>query len=104
MFRNICVLPKDGIGPENWKENGPPAIDWAYIVRDEDELAPQIKEEDIDFTLGVGPHSSDNRLHMRPRLVTASELDAMHPPETGRLCPTSPCSCMNTTTKTSAMP
>lgn len=58
FFRNLCLIPQLGS-----KE-----IDWVYI---HDGIIPQ---DDVGFTLGIGPHSSEEQLHIKPKMMQFSSF------------------------------
>ena len=63
VFRNLCVVP-------NATNSSPTHVDWLYISD-----SPPI---DASFTLGVGPHSVDERIYFEPIHVTPSQFQSEH--------------------------
>lgn len=63
VFQNLCVVPSA-------TNSSRTHVDWLYISDN-----PPV---DTSFTLGVGPHSVDERLYFQPIHVTPSQFQSQH--------------------------
>lgn len=72
LFHHICVVPTDPRRNDRKQE-----IKFLYVSSDDADGSQE--EEDVSFTLGVGPHSVDERVHFVPERVTAELLQSNYP-------------------------
>lgn len=69
LFQNICVVPTG----EN--DTSKQEVTFLYVS----EKNEQQDDESTSFTLGVGPHSVDERVYFQPHYIAREQLDSKYP-------------------------
>eukprot|EP01083_Nonionella_stella_P018146 50704_1 len=72
IFQNLCLIQSTN----NTKHMHPKhEVEWLYVVPNEEDLN---KSYDTSFTLGVGPHSVDDRIYFDPIKITLSNFNKQY--------------------------
>jgi len=79
LFHNMCIVqrPKNSNHGTNPKHE----IEFLYVYENDEgkKIKQRIKDGDASFTLGVGPHSGDERVVFTPVPISMNELNIQYP-------------------------
>eukprot|EP00035_Acanthoeca_spectabilis_P012868 m.233773 g.233773 ORF g.233773 m.233773 type:complete len:538 (+) comp15742_c0_seq2:428-2041(+) len=75
-FRQMCIAPGKGPPPPHVSTRG--HYDWYYLYNTQ---APQFHNypDELDFSLGVGPHHGHPRLAIKPKVLSVTEFSERFP-------------------------
>jgi len=70
-FKRLCIAPGKGPPPKHAVSRG--HYDWYYLY---DEVEPPFLNfpDSINFSLGVGPHQGDAKVHVKPKVARVADF------------------------------
>jgi mannosyltransferase OCH1-like enzyme len=86
LFHNVCIVQRPS-NSNSQGNNNRHEIEFLYVYKDgssngsydDHKIKQRIKNGDASFTLGVGPHSGDERVVFTPVPVAMDELNVQYP-------------------------